>query len=232
MAYEKSPYHRKWWVKTIRERNYFGFRYWWFNWCVWILAGFALGYSLLYHNFVEDNACMNRNNLSRKVNDIDKALEKCCTCNIPADTVPPPAEDTLVPPPPPEEEDPPPPPPPPPMPPLPPPPEALPCDSQVKSGHDGVTNEVITMGTQSGMVTLRYDMESIPDKLEVIYEGQVISSTFQISGNDNGYVGGGNSAGATGFLNFLYQYNIDQFVTVRVTGPVGTDWTFTIECPN
>jgi hypothetical protein len=227
MAYERSSYHKKWWVKTIRERNYFGFRYWWFNWSIWILLLFALCYSLFVQQASDNHTCLNRNNLSRRVGDINKALETCCSCNTPPPVVPPQVPLDTIP-----EVPPTPPPPPPPMPPLPPPQSALPCDSQVKSGHDGVTNEVITMGTQSGMVTLRYDMNSIPDKLEVIYEGQVISSTFQISGNDNGYVGGDNGAGATGILNFLYRYHIDQFVTVRVTGPSGTDWSFTIQCPN
>jgi hypothetical protein len=81
------------------------------------------------------------------------------------------------------------------------------------------------------MVSLAYNMESVPDKLEVFYEGNLIASTFTVYGNNNGYVGGDNQAGASGYLNFLYQYHSDQFVTVRVTGPQGTSWTYVVRCP-
>ena len=58
MAYERSSYHKKWWVKTIRERNFFGFRYWWFNWSIWILLLFALGYNLFIEQASDNNTCM------------------------------------------------------------------------------------------------------------------------------------------------------------------------------
>lgn len=226
MAYERSSYHKKWWVKTIRERNYFGFRYWWFNWSIWILLVFALCYSLFVQQASDNHTCLNRNNLSRRVGDINKAMETCCSCNTPPPVEPPQVPlDTI-----PELQ--PPLPPPPPMPPLPPPQSALPCDSRSHSGGTGIDEKQYVMGTQSGMVTLQFDMDTEPDKLEVIYEGNVIASTFEIVGNNNGYVGGGNAGGETGYLNFLYRYHFDQFVTVRVTGPDGTSWSYTIQCPN
>jgi hypothetical protein len=225
MAYERSSYHKKWWVKTIRERNFFGFRYWWFNWSIWILLLFALGYNLFIEQASDNNTCLNRNNLSRRVYDINKALETCCSCNTPPPIEPPQAPlDTI-----PEVQ----PPLPPPVkpPPLPPPPNATNCNEQTKSGGEGVDNNDVVLGTQSGMVSLAYNMESVPDKLEVFYEGNLIASTFTVYGNNNGYVGGDNQAGASGYLNFLYQYHSDQFVTVRVTGPQGTSWTYVVRCP-
>ncbi len=81
MAYEKSSYHKKWWVKTIRERNFFGFRYWWFNWSAWILACFLLLYGVFFQTDIDNSSCLDRYNLSRGVADIDKAMEKCCSCN-------------------------------------------------------------------------------------------------------------------------------------------------------
>jgi hypothetical protein len=89
MSYEKSSYHEKWWVKTIRERNFFGFRYWWFNWVVWTLSCFLLIYSLFFQTDQDDSNCLNRNNLSRRINQIDEQMEKCCSCNVPP---PPPRE--------------------------------------------------------------------------------------------------------------------------------------------
>ena len=210
MAYEKSSYLKKWWVKTIRERNFFGFRYWWFNWSAWILACFLLLYGVFFQTDIDNSSCLDRYNLSRGVADIDKAMEKCCSCNTPP---------------------PPPPPPPPPALPEPPPPNSKHCNTEVKSGGEGISNDNITLGTQSGMVSIKYDMSSIPDKLEVIYEGNLISSTFQINGNDNGYVGGDNRGGASGRIDFLYTFHNDQYVTIRVTGPSGTSWKYQIDCP-
>jgi hypothetical protein len=81
MANEKSSYHKKWWVKTIRERNYFGFRYWWFNWAVWSLACLLLLYGIFFQTEIDNSSCLNRNNLLRRVFDIEKAIENCCSCN-------------------------------------------------------------------------------------------------------------------------------------------------------
>ncbi len=81
MAHENSSYHKKWWVKTIRERNFFGFRYWWFNWSVWALGCFLLIYGIWYQSSDEDSTCLNRNNLTRRIYAIDEQMEKCCSCN-------------------------------------------------------------------------------------------------------------------------------------------------------
>ncbi len=81
MANEKSSYHKKWWVKTIRERNYFGFRYWWFNWVVWSLACLFLLYGIFFQTEIDNSTCLNRNNLQRRVFGIEKAIENCCSCN-------------------------------------------------------------------------------------------------------------------------------------------------------
>ena len=81
MANEKSSYHKKWWVKTIRERNYFGFRYWWFNWAVWSLACLLLLYGIFFQTEIDNSTCLNRNNLLRRVFGIEKAIENCCSCN-------------------------------------------------------------------------------------------------------------------------------------------------------
>jgi hypothetical protein len=89
MSYENSSYHKKWWVKTIRERNFFGFRYWWFNWVVWTLGCFLLLYGIFFQTKQDDSNCLNRNNLTRRIHQIDEQMEKCCSCNVPP---PPPRE--------------------------------------------------------------------------------------------------------------------------------------------
>ena len=89
MYYKNSSYHKKWWVKTIRERNFFGFRYWWFNWVVWTLGCFLLLYGIFFQTEQDNSTCLNRNNLTRRIHQIDEQMEKCCSCNVPP---PPPRE--------------------------------------------------------------------------------------------------------------------------------------------
>lgn len=97
MSYENSSYHKKWWVKTIRERNFFGFRYWWFNWVVWTLGCFLLLYGIFFQTEQDDSSCLNRNNLTRRIHQIDEQMEKCCSCNQESnDTENPNREDTLI----------------------------------------------------------------------------------------------------------------------------------------
>ena len=45
-----------------------------------------------------------------------------------------------------------------------------PCNTSTKSGNDGVTEEKHALGKNSGWVTITYNMQSVPDKLEVFYE--------------------------------------------------------------
>ena len=72
--YRKS----KWWIRLIRERNYFGFRYWWFNWL--LLLGACLAFYLLWSSAFSklDNCGMNGSMVN--VNIVIKELEKCCPC--------------------------------------------------------------------------------------------------------------------------------------------------------
>jgi len=72
----------KWWIRTIREQNYFGFRYWWFNYLILFIAVllFCLSPNLFWKN---DENCLKKYHLTKKVYDIEKALELCCTCDLP-----------------------------------------------------------------------------------------------------------------------------------------------------
>jgi hypothetical protein len=75
-------------------------------------------------------------------------------------------------------------------------------------------------------------MESVPDKLEVFYEGNLVASTKQVQGNVNGFVGGKNAAKCCGAISFDFQYNKDDYCEVRVTGGSSdTKWKYTLFCP-
>ena len=112
-----------------------------------------------------------------------------------------------------------------------PPSNMQPCNSQVSSGGEGVTENVHFMGSTSGNVTINYNTKNVPDKIEVMYMEKVIASTESIAGNDNGFVGEANNAGCCGKLNFPFASNGEEFVTVRVTGLGSTEWSYEIDCP-
>lgn len=106
------------------------------------------------------------------------------------------------------------------------------CDVQTNSGGHGVTRTKHILGDNSGEVELLYNMDYIPDKLEVFYEGELLTSTFEITGNQNGFVGGKLSSGSRARLRFKYNYDIDDYVTVVVTGnEENTIWEYLISCP-
>lgn len=77
----------KWWSKTIRERNYFGFRYWWFNWAI-LLLGIALFTYFLYTYKKEVSACAQQTEINELIKNINAQLDSCCSCKI--EDVPPP----------------------------------------------------------------------------------------------------------------------------------------------
>lgn len=76
------PKKNKWWIITIRERNYFGFRYWWFNYIIVILTIFLFGLTWIGSK-EESNSCLKSIKLHNSVSDINDALSSCCTCNLP-----------------------------------------------------------------------------------------------------------------------------------------------------
>lgn len=107
-----------------------------------------------------------------------------------------------------------------------------PCDVQTVSGGHGVTKTQHTLGQKPGKVELIYDMNNIPDKLEVFYQGKLIISTFEVNGNSNGFVGGDLPSGNTATLRFNFAKDRDDYVTVVVTGSnEDTAWEYLISCP-
>jgi len=77
-----SLLQKKWWVKTIRERTYFGFRYWWFNYLLLVTTLFFV-FGIPFFNRVEEDNCLNNNNTKKEILAIENALSSCCDCKIP-----------------------------------------------------------------------------------------------------------------------------------------------------
>jgi hypothetical protein len=212
MAYERSSYHRKWWVKTIRERNYFGHRYWWFNWSLLLGCIIAFYFSYNYLKEDTDQTCLNRNNLSRRIDGINDALDDCCACtdsvlvNSPQED--PPQEDPPI------------------------PDDAEPCNTQVVPGqvYPGQSEEhLIYLGPTSGPTVLRYDMKGCCDYVKVEYNGRTIASS-NCEFHDGRLT-----------FNYE-PVNGNYTVKVTITGGRQledgetcdglTHWDFTIDCPN
>lgn len=132
----------------------------------------------------------------------------------------PPREDPL-PPPPPEPPPPPPEPPPRPEPPPGPPPGTHPCNVDTQSGGAGETRTRHYLGPTAGPVTLDYDTQTVPDRIEVRYRGRVIAAT-------PGMVSG------RGRIGFDWRpQGGDNVVEVVVIGPfANTRWRYRLNCPD
>ncbi|MBP0462756.1 hypothetical protein J5Y09_02425, partial [Roseomonas sp. PWR1] len=113
------------------------------------------------------------------------------------------------------------PPPPPPERPPQPPPGTEPCNVDTQSGGAGETRTRHFLGPTRGPVSLDYDTQTVPDRIEVRYRGRVIAST-------PGMVSG---RGRIGF-DWQPQGN-DYVVEVVVIGPFSnTRWRYRLNCPN
>ncbi|NHM31679.1 hypothetical protein [Neobacillus terrae] len=98
-------------------------------------------------------------------------------------------------------------------------PPVVPCGTQTNSGGEGTTTTTHNLGSTPGVVNIDFDMFAIPDSLDVFYRGVLVAST-------NGPVSG------AGTLTFNYNSTNNIFdITVVVTGPAGTQWTYTVNCP-
>jgi hypothetical protein len=97
-----------------------------------------------------------------------------------------------------------------------------PCGAATEAGGAGVTRTRHQMGRTSGTVTLTYQMQTIPDQLDV----------YDASGNLLATTGG--PVSGAGVLTFAWSAPTGielPWVLVVVTGPSGTVWSYTIGCP-
>lgn len=109
--------------------------------------------------------------------------------------------------------------------------EIILCNTHNESGGEGVTTNKHYLGNKPGTVRIQYDMQNIPDKLEVFYEGKRVTSTHETPYNIDGFVGENLQSGCCGILEFNYKPNKDDYCTIQVTGPDKTVWDYQINCP-
>jgi PKD repeat protein len=98
----------------------------------------------------------------------------------------------------------------------------------------------INLGTSTGVVTLRYDMYSVPDRMAVVWNGNTVIDTgycgdSRYQSQIDSIVGPGNTirTPSRGTATFNKTESEPQSVTIYVWGPLGgTSWKFSIGCPN
>lgn len=157
-----------------------------------------------------------RTELARLEEELGRRRLACPLPRAPEPPPEPPRPQEPLPPPPPEA----PPPPPEPEPPRGPPPGTEPCNVDTQSGGAGETRTRHYLGPTPGPVTLDYDTQTVPDRIEVRYRGRVIAAT-------PGMVSG---RGRIGF-DWRPQGN-DHVVEVVVIGPfANTRWRYRLNCP-
>nr|WP_043661837.1 hypothetical protein [Nocardia thailandica] len=97
------------------------------------------------------------------------------------------------------------------------------CNNSTKSGGEGVTTTIHQLGTAGPTrFVLVYETYDVPDRIQVFYQGAQI--------HDTGYVGDQINQG-TGSTVVAVPAGAATSVTVRVTGPSGTKWDYTVRCP-
>ena len=104
------------------------------------------------------------------------------------------------------------------------PPAVQRCNEETRSGGRGVTETRYILGrTGPTAFTLKYETYDQPDKIQVYYQGRVIADTGLVGDNINQ---------GTGSIRVGVPAGLQNFVTVKVTGPEqGTLWDYTVFCP-
>ena len=98
--------------------------------------------------------------------------------------------------------------------------QAKTCNEATESGGTGIETHNYEMGVNGGSFSLEYDMENIPDQLEVFYQGQRIYTT-----------GGLVSGSKTVQVSFGPGASTQITVTVTGSADTGTVWSYTVNCP-
>ncbi len=106
------------------------------------------------------------------------------------------------------------------------PPAVQQCNSSTKSGNDGITDTIHTLGRRGpATFQLSYETYSVPDRIVVSYQGRQVY--------DTGYVGDANRVGqGTGSVRVSIPAGTADSVLVRVYGGTDTRWDYTVSCPS
>jgi hypothetical protein len=98
----------------------------------------------------------------------------------------------------------------------------IPCDSgPTYSGGQGYTENHHELGSSGGIVTVNYDMQNVPDQIDVLYNGTLVASSKSLISGE-------------GSLSWRYNpiKGGPTYCIVRISAPEdGTVWTYNLGCP-
>lgn len=127
----------------------------------------------------------------------------------------------------------------------PPPPPSSPCGGQISpSGHQAAypyyTDFPISLGTGNGTVVLNFQAFTVPDRFQVIYDGNVVidtyfrgstASIYRTQLNNKGFAAIPIISPGSGVASF-YKNSYTSYAILRVYSPLaGTAWNCTLACP-
>jgi hypothetical protein len=92
------------------------------------------------------------------------------------------------------------------------------CGQEQASGGQEGDRKIIQLTANEGEIRIDYDMDSVPDRLQVIYEGSELIDTGFVSGSNSVYVP---FKGNSGQIEVVLTGNSDQV----------TSWKYTVQCP-
>ena len=141
------PQENKWWYRYIRGMSWFSFRYWWFNWLVFLGCLFLFYWFCPCQNTTVNKKC--DSNINEHINEIHSIIDSCCDCNAIFEPIELPE----------------------------PPENAINCNEESKSGGYEVQENIHYLGSNPGYVDISYDMVDQPDKLEAFYNGELMCTT-------------------------------------------------------
>ena len=76
---DREVRNNKSWYNRIRGNNWFSFRYWWFNWLVFIACIFLFWWFCPCTQ-PENNISCDNSNLNKQLNNITSNIDSCCDC--------------------------------------------------------------------------------------------------------------------------------------------------------
>lgn len=119
----------------------------------------------------------------------------------------------------------------------------LPCGQQLNfNGNQGAYTFTLDLGTGIGMVNVNYNAQNIPDKFDITWNSQFITTNYRGSSTYNqsllnagvpaSQIQTANPSNGAGVISFFKNLPTPTTATITVTAPLGgTAWTLISACP-
>lgn len=188
--------NHKYYISRFRGTlDYYAYKYWWLYLLIFFLLVFTWYYScwpIAYCGNCEDN----NTELLQRLDRLYAKVDSCCNQPIASNQQLPVNENFGT---------------------------ILPCDDnqEVQSGEKGVYQFTHDLGSQPGVVELVYKTFSVPDQIDIFYNGKLVATTNTLVSGEG-----------TLRFNYIPNGSNNTYCTVKVTAPFdGTEWIYHLGCP-